>query len=137
MFDLASLDTRTRSEAGVPLTLVHPKTRGPVTRADGSVVTVTLLGRCSDTHRDKSRELAERTAEMASRGIRQSRDEREADDAELLVACTKGWTIDKMDGQDFPYSPENARRLWTDTRFLWLRDQAVNHVLTDGNFLPV
>jgi hypothetical protein len=137
MFDLASLDTRTRSEAGVPMTVVHPKTRGPVSRADGTVVTITLLGRCSDTYRDKQRELNERNAEMASRGIRQGRDEREQDDIELLVACTRAWTFDQLDGVDFPCTPENARRLWGDTRFLWLRDQSISHIQTDGNFLPV
>jgi hypothetical protein len=137
MFDIASLDTRSRSEEGVPMTLVHPKTRGPVPRADGSTVNITLLGRCSDTYREKQRELAEKAAEKASRGIRRSREEIEQDDIELLVACTRDWSIDSMDGQPFPFSKDNARRLWGDTRFLWLRDQAVAHVQTDGNFLPV
>jgi hypothetical protein len=136
MFDISSLDTRTRSEAGVPMIVVHPKTRGPVARADGTTVFITLLGRCSDTYRDKQREIAERNAETAARGIRQSRDEREQDDVELLVSCTKSWTIDQMDGEGFPCTDANARRLWSDTRFLWLRDQAIAHIQTDGNFLP-
>ena len=41
MFDLASLDTKTLSEKGVPMVVVHPKSRGPIMRDDGSKVTIT------------------------------------------------------------------------------------------------
>lgn len=134
-FDLASLDTHTLSEAGVPMKMIHPRNRAPVVRSDGALVTITLLGRASDTYRAARRRIEERQAEQAARGIVPTREEQERDDIETLVSCTKDWTIEQMDGQPFPFSEANARLLWSDKRFPWLRNQAIAHMQDDGNFL--
>jgi hypothetical protein len=136
-FDIASFDTRTNSQAGVPMTLISIKNRAPIVQPAGTPVTITLFGRTSDVYRDMQRDLQEQNTDKLARGIRPNREERDQDDVELLVVCTKAWTIDQRDGQAFPFTPENARLLWSDLRFLWLRDQAVAFIQTDANFLPI
>ena len=42
----------------------------------------------------------------------------EADELEQLVACTLGWA-----GASLPYSREAARKLYSDPKRRWLRDQ--------------
>lgn len=137
MFDLNSLDTLTRSQTGTDMPVTHPRTRAPILQDNGQPHTITLRGRNSDAYRDMQRSLQERRADMAARGIAPSREELERDDVDLLVACTVGWTDMTMDGQPFPYSPENARRLWSDRRFVFLRDAAITHIREDANFLPI
>jgi hypothetical protein len=135
-FDLASFDTRTASERGVPMPLLHPRSAAPLTNADGSAVSITLLGRASDTYRDLFRTLQEERITRMSQGIRQTHDDSLNEDTRILVACTKGWNIEALDGAAFPYTAENSQRLWVDTRFLWVRDAAIGFIRNDGNFLP-
>ena len=42
----------------------------------------------------------------------------EADQVDMLVSCTLGWT-----GAAVPFSPQAARALYTDPKRRWLRDQ--------------
>jgi len=135
-FDLASLDTRTRAQSGVPMQLIHPRDRGPVRTDAGELVTVTLHGRASDIYCNAERAMQERRAERRARGVITTQDEFARDETELLAACTVAWNIPELDGKPFAYSDDNARRLWSDTRFAWLRDQAIGFIQADGNFLP-
>jgi hypothetical protein len=135
-FDLSCLDTHTASQAGTPMTLVNYRTLAPMVRPDGSLVTITMLGRASDVYRDTQRALQETRADRASRGIRPSVDETVAEDVQLLTACTVAWTIDQLDGKDFPCTPDNVRLMWNDQRFTALRDRAIRYIIDDGTFLP-
>ncbi len=58
----------------------------------------------------------------------------EAEGTETLVACTVGWTFSVLDGQPFPFSEDNARRLWSDDRFRRWRDLAEDFVASEANF---
>ena len=71
----------------------------------------------------------DKQADRAVRGIVPTLAEIGLEDAHVVAACTVGWTIEAMDGEPFPYSPENALRLWTDKRFVALRDTARDEVL--------
>lgn len=143
-FDLNSLDTLTASEAGAEMSILHPRTGLPILKpkADpndprpAQPYAIRLHGRNSTQYREAQRALNERRADMAARGIIRTADEFEQDDIDLLVACTKGWDLDQLDGQPFAFSHENARKLWSDRRFLSLRDRAVKFILDDANFLP-
>ncbi len=135
MFDIATLDTLTLSEEGVPMPVAHPKTRKALIGSNGTPITVTLLGKNSDTARAAMRRQADRASERASRGIVSSPEDRERNDAEFLAACTKAWTFDQMDGAPFPCTSQNAEKLWSDQRFRWLREQALAFILEDGNFI--
>ena len=134
-FDLASLDTRTRSEQGVAMEIIHPKTRAPVLREDGRPVTITLLGANSDIFSDVARRMRDRNSDRVNKGVRVSPDDMRNDEFEYLVACTVDWTIEEMDGKPFPFSRENARKLWADRRFNWLFREALNFISVEGNFL--
>jgi hypothetical protein len=69
-FDLSQFETRTKSEAGVPMPLLHPRNITPLLNDDGTPASITLLGRSSDTYRETFRMLQEeRIARMAA-GIR-------------------------------------------------------------------
>jgi hypothetical protein len=79
--------------------------------------------------------VRERRATRAARGIKLTQDDLDAEEIGLLCAATRAWTFAKMDDQDFPCTPQNVRRLWSDRRFRWLRERAIQFVLADGNFL--
>lgn len=135
MFDISSLETLTRSEAGVDMTLYHPASGNPIVNAEGKPVTITLCGRNSDAFRKASRLVVERQIERNARGVKATDIEAREDEAEILIACTRAWTFDQMDGQPFPASPENIRRFWMDKRFPWIFEAAQRFVMSDGNFL--
>ncbi|WP_029311616.1 hypothetical protein [Acidiphilium angustum] len=134
-FDLAQLDTYSLSEAGVPMELIHPGTLAPITDDDGDIVSVSLRGRNSDVYRAAMRKVQQRRTERRARNLIQTEDETRADDYEVIAACTVGWTLKVLDGQPFPCTPENVRRLWADRRFSWLFEQASQFIVTDANFL--
>jgi hypothetical protein len=135
-FDLASLDTQTLSESGVAMPIVHPRTRVALLRDDKTPVTLTLLGRHSSTFRELLRRIQEHRAEISGRGQVISGELKEQEDTDTLVVCTVDWTFDTLDGQKFPCTKQNIVKLWNDSRFRWLREAAMNFILSDGNFLP-
>lgn len=139
-FDIASLDTLARSQAGVPMPVLHPRTRAPILQDSGpdsgKPHTITLCGRNSDAHREMNRIVEDRRSDMAARGIAMTREDIERDDVDVLTACTKAWTLEVLDGQPFPFNEANARKLWGDRRFVVVRDQAIRHIREDANFLP-
>jgi hypothetical protein len=134
-FDLATLETSTKSELGVPLEVIHPRTQTPVLNDAGEPITITLLGRNSEAYLEEERRMRERRQERLSRGIKLVQDDFDRDEAMLLTAATTAWMFDQMDGQPFPCNRQNAMRLWSDKRFRWLRERAIRFVVEDGNFL--
>jgi hypothetical protein len=136
MFDIAKLDTRTRAEAGAKMTVLRPQAPyDPIRDADGHPLTITLRGVNSDSYRAAQREANQRAADARSFQARRSQEDEDLDTVELLCAATVDWSFDTKDGQPFPFSPENARALWSDGRWRWLRTQAINFITTEGNFL--
>jgi hypothetical protein len=135
MFDIATLETRTRSEAGATMQLNHPSSGSPILDDKGQPITITLLGRNSDAYERAARVVVERRIERNARGVVATADEAREDECEILTACTKGWSFDKMGNEDFPCTPENIRKFWRDRRFPWIFEAAQRFVLSDGNFL--
>lgn len=136
MFDVASLDTSVKSEAGVAMPILHPRTGAPMLRADGTPVTITLLGPNCATSKAISRQLQQRRTDFAARGVKYADDDFARERFDLLVAVTRGWTFDLIDAKPFPFSVENARVFWADKRWDWLQNQAFAFTREDGNFLP-
>jgi hypothetical protein len=134
-FDLTQLDTRTKSAAGVPMTIINPKTGGPVLDSDGNPVTITLRGRNSQEHKNVFRVIQDRRLDRAARGVRLTEDEQRQEEAEFLTALTVDWTFTELDGQPFPPTAENFRKFWIDERFTWILEQATRFAANDGNFL--
>jgi len=135
MFDIAKLDTHTLQEKGLPMTVKHPKTGAAVLDDTGKPVTLTLLGRHSDTARGAARRISERTAEQIMRGVRKTEEQVAADNTDMLVSATVGWSFTKMDGEDFPCTVENAKKFYADPRFRLIKEQALDFFVNEGNFL--
>lgn len=137
VFDLAELDTLTLAEEGVEMPLLHPRTRAAILDEDGKTpLTITLAGRQSDAFRDVLKAIQSRRGELRIRGQEQDGDAKEREDIEILVACTRAWTLKMLDKGPFPCTPANVRKLWNDARFRTLRETAMAFLLTDANFLP-
>lgn len=135
-FDIAKFDTRTRSESGAAMQVRHPSTGAPFLDPDShQPLTITLLGRNSDTFRRVQREITQRDADRAAASVVKTDEDFERERFDILVACTVGWSFDQLEGQPFPHGPDTVRKLWGDNRWPWLRTQAMNFVLAEGNFL--
>lgn len=141
-FDFSALGL-TRTEEGAPMTIRHPKTGTPVLDEDKNPITITLLGQYSNAFRETLRAIQiarvefSRNAQQINPGNPEPIPQEQIDqeDTDTLVACTTGWAFRQLDGQAFPCNPRNARKLYSDRRFWWLRQQAMNFILADGNFL--
>lgn len=126
IFDLAAFDLKARAEAGAPLTLRHPKT-GELLSA-----VIWLQGEDAETYRKTlraqiDRQITERKLELTAADLEERLIER-------LTAITLRWENISLDGAPHTFSPENARRLFTEQ--LWIREQVVAFVEDRANFLP-
>lgn len=133
-YDLAELNMASDAEQGYELRLVHPKTDEVLD------LTITVLGSDSDAYQDTLRELQRKRAREATKGRRikllLSPDEQYADATELLVAATTGWANMTVDGKPLEFSPANARTVYTDRRWRWIREQVDAAINDRANFLP-
>lgn len=147
---LAALNTKSAAERGVKIDILHPVT--------GLLLGIrfTVLGVDSSACRKISRERSERRIERAKKNRGQApimtADEIEAEALELLVGCTTGWerdvtdaegnvidvqpTIELNEGEYLEFTPENARRIYADAGFAWLREQVDREIGDRRNFLP-
>lgn len=121
--DLATLDTVNFCEQGAELELLHPGNARPL----GAFIT--LAGVDSSRHRQAIAAIAEKRTRAGARGV----DEVLKEDVELAVRCTIDWRNLELDGAGLPFTPENAREVYT--RFPWIREQALAFVASRANFL--
>lgn len=136
-FDFSSLDTKTPMEKAARMTVVDPKTQTPIILEDGQPLYIELLGSDSEAVRSQEHAIQDDRMEKnrrTGRGYLTSR-EVDAEQNEILVVATRGWNIPSLDGNPFPYSPENARRLWNDPRFQRVAQQARIFMGTLSNFV--
>lgn len=54
---------------------------------------------------------------------------------EVVAACITGWENITMDGEDFPYTPDNARKLVMDPGFNWIFEQVLIEASDEKNFI--
>lgn len=134
-FDFASLDILSPSEEGRMMTVYGPKTGQPVLLADGkTAVQIKMLGRHSAIARDMLKQIDDERAAIEGQGRSWTVENAEAANTRYLTALTRGWNFEKMDGNDFPYNPSNAEKLWSDHRWPHIKRQALAFVASDGNF---
>ena len=136
MFDLASLDILKPSEEGRVLTLRHPKTGQPFLDDKRQPLTITLLGRWAGVVMQKADDLEARRAARPA-GFEMTKAESVASDAEYFAAATPGWSFTHLGGEEFPFTQQNAAKLYADPRFPWLRVQVAAFHQQDGNFLAM
>lgn len=131
--DFSKLDTASPAAAGEILQLRHPIT-GDILEG----TTIMLRGSDSPEFQKASQAALNRRLEVMNRkgsGSLVSAEMIQKDMVENLVAVTIGWEGIEMDGNPYSYSPVNARLLFGDIRFPWLREQVDAFVGDRKNFL--
>ena len=107
-------------EAFEDITSAEVRIKNPATGAPTAMV-VTLAG---PEHAERKRLTFARQRRMRATLAKTGRvpvsdpEDDEADELDMLVACTLGWT-----GASVPYSQAEARRWYGDPKRRWLRDQ--------------
>jgi len=134
-FDILATEVLTGSEEGRPMVLSHPATGRPFLDAEKKPVAVYMRGRHSAVARAVLREINDERAAIQADGRVVTPEQNEAFNTRYLVAMTVRWTWTKLGGEDFPYSPDNAERFWSDPRFRHWRERGLIFVAEDGNFL--
>ena len=148
---LASLNTKETADQGIAIAILNPKTNLPLG------ITIVVLGTDSDAFRSVTRKQRNRRLTTMNRnpgkGALQTDEESEAEALETLTACTKSWRTDAIpasgdaeaiparpeievnDGEWLDCTPENAKRLYKDPGFTWLRLQVDREIGDRTNFL--
>ena len=140
-FDLAVCDLLAPSDEGRPFTIAHTYDRlgfpmgRPYLGSDGKPVTITLRGQNSAVGRATLKQLRDELAALEGNGQKITQENRDQHNTTYLVAMTRGWTIEQLDGEPFLVNPVNVEKLWTDKRFEWLREPAMSFIARDANFL--
>lgn len=136
-FDLASVDTKTLSEQGVPLSIRRVDGSLLLDR-DGKEVQITLLGPDSSKYRSLTRENVRKRLERRALGAKdltvEEIDEVEADSMEILAVCTTGWVgVNTPQGEPIPCTVENALKLYQN--YPVIREQVDAFVGNRANFI--
>jgi hypothetical protein len=128
--DLASLAS---VDEGSTLELRHPGTGAPLLDDDEKPISITLAGKDSDRYRATQRAISNR---LLKQGRKQTPtvEAMEADAVEVLVACTLEWSGVVIDGEPLKCSAANARKIYTDPRCAWIREQVDAFIDDRANF---
>jgi len=122
------------SEEGEFMQLHDPRTDEVVTNTEGKPVRIRLVGVDSPRFRNKQQEYMNRRLNRNKLKIGTA-EQLESERIELLVACTIGWEGMIRNGQDWPFSAENARLLYSEPSLKWIRDAVDEFVGERSNFL--
>lgn len=143
IMNLASLNTASAANAGAVLTVLHPTDRTPLKQADGTSITITVLGRDSEefNRAERRNRKIQREAVMKRQPYSPADEDRAADAA--LAACTVAWTgipaawlvPDSTDEKPAPFTPEAALALYGNPGLRWLRDQVDEFIGERAHFL--
>lgn len=134
-FDLASISTLDADEAGADLPVLDPRTNTPAKNEAGEDIVIRLRSALSRQGQRYRTQVAEQQLDMVRRGQEVSVQVMNDRNTEMLTMLTKGWNFDVLDGAEFPFTPDNAKKLWGDERFLSLRESALQFVNRESNFL--
>jgi hypothetical protein len=132
MFEISEFETADVADMPVK----NPKTGKPVMLPGGKLpVTIKLAGRDSEIYRKISRELANKRAEAVRNGADASLGDEDLENEalDLLSTLTLGWEGITANKEPYPFSPENARKLYE--RLPWLREEVDRFVGNRANFM--
>jgi len=134
MFDI--YDFETTDTADMPVR--NPKTGKQMMLPGGKdPVTITLAGRDSEIYRRVSRDLVNKRVEAAraagAADVQQSDEDLENEALDLLSALTVNWNGITANKEPYPFSNENARKLYE--RLPWLREEVDRFVGNRANFM--
>lgn len=134
--DIGKAFPPTLTDEGVTLELRDPRS-GAVLMDGDAPVTITLLGADSDeVTRVRRAQINKRLESMSKTGKQPviSLEEQESETLERLIAATIDWSFRELDGAPFGFSPANARVLYTDKRFNFIRNQVISFIDDSVNF---
>lgn len=123
-FDLSNLATSLADE-GVEMQVQHPVTGEPI---DGMYIK--LAGVDSEPYRKAEREMRSRHLRRMQQGRNKqwTPEEMDRENVMLLSAVTLGWRGFRKDGQEYAYSPDNVRDLYSNPLYKWLVKQVEDFV---------
>ncbi|MBM2293743.1 hypothetical protein JQX09_17580 [Sulfitobacter pseudonitzschiae] len=127
--DLNQLDMAEYAAAGAVLEVRHPATDEILMGDDKKPMTITLLGADSPAFKRAVQDI--QAANQKRKNVSPAEQERNTVNA--LARATVGWSDNwTWDGQPFPYSPENCRRLYSERP--WTRTQVDEFIADRANF---
>src|SRR5688500_2477438 len=97
-------------------------------------MTITLAGQDSRRYIDAQRTIADKRPARGGKTL--TAKDLESEDVTGLAAVTIAWTGFERDGQPVPCTETEARRIYVDHGFAWLRRQVSEAVHNRANFLP-
>jgi hypothetical protein len=130
--DLAVFDTKTEADKGFKLDILDIRTGEP------SGFWIQILGVDSEVMQQRIRDEADLIADAMKRDLRTSEtpEGSRSRRIERLVLATINWSENaKILGESFPFSRENARKLYSDPRFPTIREQVERGIQNRLNFL--
>lgn len=132
-FNLPEIDVVEAANAGIEFSLERLDGE-PLLNAKKEAVTLTVLGTDSETYRKASRKLAKARVDRASKkgqrlGADEALDLLDAENVDLLVACTTNWSgvLDSKD-KPVPFTEASCRAFYL--KFPPAREQA-DRVISD------
>lgn len=123
--------------ATVDVPILHPKTGMPL-RQNGTDREAYIRVVSLDSPEVEAVQKALINKRLQSRNrAKVTADELNAERAETLVAATKDWFLVDFQGNalDYPFNTANARAIYTDPRFSWIREQVSEALDNRATFL--
>lgn len=125
--DLDDLDVSAASEAGSNLTVLHP------TSGEPTEIVIQIAGPDSKRARDADREMTDRlTKEAIDKKLTPDDATFERMASMRAASLTLGWSGIQWGGAEFPFSADNAIKLYTERR--WIRTQVEAFAGQRANF---
>ncbi|HKG24775.1 MAG TPA: hypothetical protein VKB09_03960 [Thermomicrobiales bacterium] len=125
--DLSQLSTAAAYDDGFVMQVIHPAL-GPI---EG--MTITLAGQDSKRYLEAQRAIADKR--LARQGKPLTAKDLESEDVAGLAAVTIAWTGFERGGHPVDCTETEAKRVYVDHGFAWLRRQVQEAVHTRANFL--
>lgn len=124
-------------DAPIHLVLTHPVTKQPLRDLEGKEAYIDHYSGDSEIARKHSRAVQRRRLAMRNRG-KITPEELEAESVELLAALTTGWYLVALDRTpiEVPFTPENARELYSNPAVAWIRELVDESASDRGNLSP-
>lgn len=127
--DLCTLDVKTGADAGYDLEILTPS-------GMRSSFVFKILGRDSEKYQNMVLAIQRRRVAAVEKTGKIQDVEAFRDDANLLLAeATVSWSKFMLDGKEFPHTKENALRIYSDPRFIMIREQVDSAINTRANFI--
>ena len=133
-FKLSKHDTISACDTPAEIEIVDPKTRVPTGEF------ISIIGKDSKEFREYTREKTNARLRRDAMAQKRGKDPEirtveaiEAENIELLVLCTKGWRGIVLDGEELPFTVQNAIKVYKTYPFIY---ESVNSAIGDlDNFL--